>query len=200
MIHFKCHRCKRQIAVPEGYVGKKVKCPACSIVTIVPDIPGAQEAKARQAAAQVPPPPPVPVPPPPPLDPLDQLAAAATDDVIDEGYGQRGSPPPLPSQAGRAGEGQRGYPMRRRRPRHWLVFLILILLGIPAGVGVGHLIFYINAQSLIDQIRLVSPDTVTAIAWGNSRHHEMLIYGGIGGLVVGLVGGLLIMAVRQGGR
>lgn len=32
------------------FVGKKVKCPGCSIVTIVPDIPGAQEAKAKMQA------------------------------------------------------------------------------------------------------------------------------------------------------
>ena len=46
MIRFRCHRCKRPIAAPDGHVGKKVKCPGCMIVTIVPDIPGAQAAKA----------------------------------------------------------------------------------------------------------------------------------------------------------
>jgi|GEM_PF-2760429 len=51
MIRFRCHRCKRPLAVPDRkFVGKKVKCPGCSIVTIVPDIPGAQKAKARMQA------------------------------------------------------------------------------------------------------------------------------------------------------
>ena len=51
MIRFRCHRCKRPLAVPDRkFVGKKVKCPGCAIVTIVPDIPGAQEAKAKMQA------------------------------------------------------------------------------------------------------------------------------------------------------
>ncbi len=51
MIRFRCHRCKRPLAVPDKkFVGKKVKCPGCSIVTIVPDIPGADAAKASAKA------------------------------------------------------------------------------------------------------------------------------------------------------
>jgi hypothetical protein len=58
-IRFRCHRCKKKVAVPQGYVGRKVKCPGCNIVTIVPDIPGAEvqtrqnAAQAQQASAQV---------------------------------------------------------------------------------------------------------------------------------------------------
>lgn len=83
MIRFRCHRCKRPIAAPDGYVGRKVKCPGCMIVTIVPDIPGAADAKARamarpqreQAA------PAAPAPPQGPPDPLDELAAAVSGDI-----------------------------------------------------------------------------------------------------------------------
>ena len=77
MIRFRCHRCKRPIAAPDGYVGKKVKCPGCMIVTIVPDIPGATEAKAN-LAKPVRAAPPLPQAPP---DPLDELASAVSGEV-----------------------------------------------------------------------------------------------------------------------
>jgi hypothetical protein len=88
MIRFRCHRCKRPIAAPDGHVGKKVKCPGCMIVTIVPDIPGAQAAKERALK----PPRSATTPPSPqgPPDPLDELAAAIDGEVqtatFDDGY------------------------------------------------------------------------------------------------------------------
>ena len=96
MIRFRCHRCKRPLAVPDRkFVGKKVKCPGCSITTIVPDIPGAKEAKAKAQtkaaaaaesefvdAAQV------------IDDPLAQLAGITDGYAVeDDSYAPRAAPP-----------------------------------------------------------------------------------------------------------
>ncbi len=87
MIRFRCHRCKKRIAAPQGNVGKKVKCPGCQIVTIVPDIPSAELAAKPQSQLRgeptlQAPPLPMPEPEPAPMDDLSQLATA-TDDAYE---------------------------------------------------------------------------------------------------------------------
>lgn len=92
MIRFRCHRCKKRIAAPPGHVGRKVKCPGCTIVTIVPDIPAAATPAPRSAppkprASSKPnlPAPPPPVAALPPANDLSQLATASYDDTYDQG-------------------------------------------------------------------------------------------------------------------
>ena len=39
MIDFTCPRCQEALSVPSSLVGKKQKCPACGLATIVPEHP-----------------------------------------------------------------------------------------------------------------------------------------------------------------
>ena len=194
MIHFRCHRCKRQIAVPEGYVGKKVKCPACSIVTIVPDIPGAKEAKARETAKAAPPPPPPPAPPPMPADPLDQLAAAAAGEEVYEAYdSEQYGYGPQPS----LGEDAYDRIARlKRKPNTGLLFFILLIVGLVMGAAGGHLVYYLNARLQIDRERLANPNISSQINYGNAPHFEAMIWGVVAGVVVAILIGWLISATR----
>ena len=191
--------------MPDGYVGRKVKCPACSIVTIVPDIPGATEAKAAaQAAAAKPSPPPA---PPPPLDPLDMLAAAADGEVIDEGYDaydaqqgywQESQPPPF------RGDQYAEEPRYRARPRRMSgvsIFFILLLICLFFGAVGGHLVYYVNATAEMNQIRSTIPGVVSVeMVYFSRPHNEALLWGCLAGFVVALLLTWLIVAARSAGR
>jgi len=139
MIRFRCHRCKRPIAAPDGYVGKKVKCPGCMIVTIVPDIPGAQAAKALKRPESRP----APAVEQGPPDPLDALAAAV-DEVETASFDEEFSEYAGGASDPFAGSGDSDLvPRRRSRGKstsgagaNYVLWFIVLALAVAVVVGV----------------------------------------------------------------
>jgi hypothetical protein len=79
-------------------------------------------------------------------------------------------------------------------------FSIILIVGIVAGVGVAHCVYYLKAKADIAKEIARHPETTEAdyhILYRNLAHSQTLVYGAIGGAIAGAILGWSVDAIRM---